>query len=353
MQFEYPVVLLLLLILPLLVYFRCFSSVRELKAFYTRHHFLSVQSPTGQNSWFNTSIVKRSVLGLVYFIGLASLVLALARPQLIEPLPPKKEDGLDIMVAIDVSPSMEALDFELGGKAVNRLTALQHVLGGFIDRRPADRFGLVVFGAAVFTQSPLSYDHSMVKTFLKETFIGMVGDGTAIGDAVATGIKRLDSNRAKSKILILLTDGAQTAGKMTPQEAALAAQTLGVKIYTIGIGKSGQVPYPVQDPFFGRRIIYRQSDLDEKTLKSIADISGGQFYRASDTESFEKIYNEINSLEKDSIERQNEVIRHEKYRPYALFGVSMLLVFFLFSNGFWGLRNLPLQQIKHGRNGLS
>jgi len=167
----------------------------------------------------------------------------------------------------------------------------------------------------------------MVQSFLKETYIGMVGDGTSIGDAIAAGTKRLDSNKSKAKILMLLTDGRQTTGNIQAVQAAEAAKTLGVKIYAIGIGREGKVPYPVEDPFFGRRVVYRESDLDEKLLQQVAEITGGGFFRASDTESFQSIYKKIDSFEKEEIKKANDTIRHEKYRTPLLVGFCFFIGF--------------------------
>ncbi len=228
---------------------------------------------------------------------LACLILAAARPQLMDQNTKRQVEGLDIMLVLDTSNSMLAMDFELEGKRQNRLEVVKHVVEDFIQKRMDDRLGLVVFGSQAFTQAPLTLDHKVLLEFLKPVKIGMAGPETAIGDALATAVKRLKDIDAKSKIVILLTDGASTAGVVEPRSAVEAARTLGIKIYAVGVGSDGPVPFPTQG-FFGVEYQQRIFKMDTELMKFIADSTGGKFFLASDTETLQKIYATIDQLEK-------------------------------------------------------
>jgi Ca-activated chloride channel family protein len=192
---------------------------------------------------------------------------------------------------------MRALDFELNGEAVTRLTAVQKVVSEFIKKRDTDRIGLVVFGEAAFTQAPLTLDKGLLLELVKKMEIGMAGDRTAIGTAIAIGGKRLKDLQAKSKLLILMTDGRHNAGELTPEEAAETVQTLGIKIHTIGVGGVGSAPFVVNTPF-GPRIVKQPVDLDEETLKKVATIGNGRYFRAADATRLWEIYDIIDREEK-------------------------------------------------------
>jgi Ca-activated chloride channel family protein len=229
--------------------------------------------------------------------GLALLIGALARPQLARGRTEIETSGIDIVLAVDVSGSMEAMDFKIDGKAVNRLEVVKKVVEEFVGGRPGDRIGMVAFAGRPYLVSPLTLDHEWLKKRLVEVQIGRVEDGTAIGSAIASSVNHLRDSDAKSRIMILLTDGVNNAGAANPVTAAEAAKTLGIKIYTIGAGIQGEAPMPVQDGFGRRRMAMVKVEIDEDSLKEIAKSTGGQYFRATDTDSLAKIYEVINELE--------------------------------------------------------
>ena len=254
---------------------------------------------------------------------LALLVLAAARPQYYNVSREIRSPGVDIVMCIDTSGSMQALDFELNDEPVDRLTAVKKVVSEFIQKREVDRIGLVVFGEAAFTQAPLTLDKGLLLGLVDKMTIGMAGDRTAVGSALAIGGKRLKDLKAESKILILLTDGRHNAGDLTPQQAAEAVQALGVKIYTIGVGGNGPAPFRVKS-LLGTRIVRRKVDLDEGTLKKIADIGGGNYFRATDTDGLAEIYDIIDQAEKTEIKVKQFFHFRELY-PYFLVPALILL----------------------------
>jgi Ca-activated chloride channel family protein len=234
--------------------------------------------------------------------ALILLVLALARPQLGKASTKITTEGIDIMLAVDVSGSMRAEDFTVGAQRVNRLEAVKSVVREFLSHRPGDRVGLVLFGARPYTQAPLTLDHGWLMQNLERAQIGMIEDGTAVGSALATAVNRLEASDSKSKIVILLTDGQSNAGKVPPLTAAETAKTLGYRVYTIGAGTRGLAPYPQVDAF-GRKIYANMPvDIDEDTLRRIADTTGGRYFRATDTPSLQQIYDEIDRLERSPYE---------------------------------------------------
>jgi Ca-activated chloride channel family protein len=254
---------------------------------------------------------------------LALLALGAARPQFYNVSRDIRSPGVDIILCLDTSGSMQALDFQLEGKPVSRLRAVKKVVGEFIKKREMDRIGLVVFGGEAFTQAPLTMDKGLLLDLVNRMEIGMAGDRTAIGSAIAIGGKRLKDLKAKSRILILLTDGRHNAGELTPHEAADAVQALGVKIYTIGAGGKGPAPFPVKTPF-GTRIVHQQVDLDEETLRKVADIGRGRYFRAADTDRLKEIYDIIDSQEKTEV-RVKEFFHFKELYPYFLVPALLLL----------------------------
>jgi Ca-activated chloride channel family protein len=233
-------------------------------------------------------------------ICLALLVLAAARPQMYNVSREIRSPGVDIMLCLDTSGSMQALDFQLDDKPVTRLRAVKKVVSDFIKKRETDRIGLVVFGEEAFTQSPLTLDKGLLIGLVDRMKIGMAGDRTAIGSAIAVGGKRLKELKAKAKILVLLTDGRHNAGDISPEAAAEAVHALGVRIYAIGVGGQGPAPFQVKT-FFGERIIHQNVDLDEKTLKKVAGIGGGKYFRAADSKQLSEIYELIDRQEKTEV----------------------------------------------------
>jgi Ca-activated chloride channel family protein len=242
------------------------------------------------------------------------LTVALARPQVGLKQFLIRQEGVDIILALDVSTSMLAEDFTRGQ---NRLDSVKKVTGKFIANRPNDRIGMVIFAGRPYILSPLTWDHGWLAQRLSETKIGMIEDGTAIGSALVTAINRLRESKAKSKIIILLTDGSNNAGSVPPQTAAEAARALGVTIYTIGAGSQGLVPYPVTDAFGNKRYQQVRIDLDEDLLKKIARITRGQYFRATDTPSLQKIFRQIDRMQKTVIEMPKYLDYQDLY-PYLL-----------------------------------
>jgi Ca-activated chloride channel family protein len=240
----------------------------------------------------------------------ALMVVGMARPQLGHGRTEVQASGIDIVLALDVSGSMQALDFKLRGQPANRIDVVKNVVSKFIEDRPNDRIGIIAFAGAPYLVSPLTLDHDWLQQNLDRVQIGSVEDGTAIGSAIATGVNRLRGTPAKSKVVVLLTDGMNNAGKVSPAAAAEAAKAMGVKVYTIAAGVRGEAPMPVKDNFGNTQIVMAKVDVDEETLQKIAADTGGKFYRATDTDSLKNIYSEINRLEKTT----HTVRKFERYQ---------------------------------------
>ncbi len=289
MRVLYPELLWLLALLPLLALLR--GKRGQVPAL--------VFASTGVASQLGSR--RRSAAGtfapIFKLLAITLLILALARPQLGRTITEIEASGIDIILGVDVSSSMEAMDFTIGNKPVNRLAAVKSVVSRFIKERPNDRVGLLAFAGKPYLISPLTLDHDWLEKRLQSLKIGMMEDGTAIGSAIGTGVSRLKDQESKSRIMILLTDGMNTAGKIPPPLAAEAAQALDVKVYTIGAGTRGVAPTPVTDPF-GRKVMRRINvDIDEATLKQIAEKTGARYFRATDTSSLQRIYQEIDQME--------------------------------------------------------
>ncbi len=246
-------------------------------------------------------------------IALLLLVIALARPQSGSTSREVTSEGIDIMLVLDVSGSMKAEDF----KPNNRLYVAKQVIREFIKGRANDRIGLVVFSGQSFTQCPLTLDYGVLTGFLDKIDFGMIEDGTAIGMAIANAVNRLRESTAKSKIIILLTDGVNNRGQIDPLTAAEIARTMTIKVYTIGAGKPGNAMYPVDDPVFGRRYVYLPNELDEPSLRQIADRTGGRYYRAQSEKMLEDIYKEISMLEKTEVKVKEYVQYRELFGYFA------------------------------------
>lgn len=256
--------------------------------------------------------------------SVALAILALARPQQGIGTAEIEASGISIVLALDVSGSMRALDFQLDGQPASRLDVVKSVVRRFVDARPNDQIGLVAFAGSAFLVSPVTLDHGWIDQSLGRLKMGLVDDGTAIGSGLATALNHLRDQKARSKIVILLTDGQNNAGKVAPLTAAEAARSLGVKVYTIGAGTKGEAPMPVTDAFGRERVVMTQVDVDEQTLEKIADLTNGRFYRATDTDSLTKIYDEIDQLEKSTA----SVKRFDEYRelfPWLLVAAMLLL----------------------------
>lgn len=266
--------------------------------------------------------------------ALATLVVALARPQSAEQNTRTNTDGIDIMLALDVSGSMLARDFR-----PDRLEAAKEVAGSFISDRYGDRIGLVVFAGEAFTQSPLTADQSTLLTLLGRVRSGLIEDGTAIGNGLATAINRLRESNAKSKVIILLTDGENNRGEIAPLTAAEIARDQGIRVYTIGVGTHGTAPYPTVDFFGNPTVVQAKVQIDEKILGEIADLTGGRYFRATDNAKLQSIYDEINQLEKSKVEISQYTTYTEEYLRWAAAALALLLVEFLLRT-LW-LKSLP------------
>ena len=250
--------------------------------------------------------ISRAVPVLCYAAG-ALLVVSLARPQTGAARTEVKSEGIDIVLALDISGSMRAEDLP-----PNRLHVTKEVAKTFVRGRPGDRLGLVVFSGGAYTQCPLTLDHTIVESLIDEIDFGQVADGTAIGMGLATSVNRLREARGKSKVIILLTDGQNNAGEIDPLTAAKAARALEVRVYTIGAGTRGPARIPVDDPVFGRRYVTIDASIDEETLQAIADQTGGRYFRATSAEALEKIYAEIDRMERSEAETVEYVDYNEK-----------------------------------------
>lgn len=259
------------------------------------------------------------------YLALACFIVGLARPQWGRSETEVTSEGIDIMLTIDASGSMAAMDFKLDGEAVNRLVVVKKVVGDFIKGQRGDRLGMVIFGEYAYTQCPLTLDYDVLSQLLDHVTIGIAGDGTAIGDGLALAIKRLKDVPGKSKVVILLTDGRSNAGKISPEKAAEIAKTLGIKVYTIGIGTKGPVPFP-QPGIFGTRLVYVNLDMDEETLEKIAEITSGRFFYATDTKKLEAIYQEISRLEKTQAKVKHYESYEELYPYFAGPGLLLALL---------------------------
>ena len=274
-----------------------------------------------------TLLWRRLVMGL-RVLTVALLVLAMARPQTGRRQVQVHTEGIDIVLVLDTSGSMQALDLDADraiNRRRNRLEVAKAVVDEFIQKRQNDQIGLVVFGSEAFTQCPLTLDHGIVATFLERVEIGMAGDETAIGSAIGTAVKRLRDSEAKSKVMVLLTDGRNNAGALSPRKAAEVAQTFGIKIYTVGAGSRGKAPFIV-DSLFGKRVVYETVEIDEATLRDVAARTGGAYYRAEDEAALQEIYDQIDRLEKTEITTHTYMEYNERFRSFVLPALGLLLL---------------------------
>ncbi len=271
-------------------------------------------------------------------VGIGLCVIALARPQAGEKETEVLTEGIDIMLCLDTSGSMRALDFERNGRRTDRLDVVKQVVEAFIKKRRNDRIGMVVFGDQAFTQCPLTMDYGVLLSFLDRIKIGMAGDSTALGSALATAVKRLEKVPGKSKVVILVTDGRNNAGRISPERAAEIAKTFKVKVYTIGVGVEGESPF-LMETLFGKRYVYQKVDLDEETLKHIAEVTGGAYFRAQNTASLEKIYEQIDRMERSKAKVKEYMEYQELFPRFAFPGLLLILAGFVLENTFF--RKIP------------
>lgn len=279
------------------------------------------------------------VLLLLRWLALTLVFIGLARPQLGQGSSSVKASGIDIVVALDLSPSMAAEDFESRGRRVNRVEIAREVIEKFIEQRRNDRIGLVAFAKMAFVAAPLTLDHDFLYTNLKRLDVNQIGDGTAIGSALSASVNRLRGLKSKSRIVILMTDGQDNSSKVPPLTAAEAAQALGVKVYTIGVGTRGTAPFPQVDPFGRKYYVRMPVDIDEDVLKQISDKTGGKYYRADSAETLRNIYGEIDKLEKTEVEAKKFQFYEELYGYFVVPAAILFALELILGNTVW--RKLP------------
>ena len=311
--FAYPWVLYFLLVIPLMIAWYIFRGMK-------------VQSSVKYSSlkiFRNVPATFRERLRHIPFaarlLAIAALIIALARPQSFTSGENVITEGIDVAMVLDISGSMLAEDLK-----PNRLEAAKNVIDNFIQGRTSDRIGLVVFSREAFTQCPLTIDYNVLRNLLLDIRTGMIQDGTAIGNAIANGVNRLRDSDAKSRIIILLTDGMNNAGEVDPISAAEIAKAFGIRIYTIGVGTRGEAPYPVQTPF-GKRYQMAPVDIDEEMLTKIANMTDGQYFRATNNRALKEIYDKIDEMEKTKIEIASFRNASEQYHSWLWGGLILLL----------------------------
>jgi Ca-activated chloride channel family protein len=310
MRFAHPWFFLLLLVIPAFIWWQ--FAKRRAAVTYSDTSFLGGSPNRGR--------FARPLVHVFYALALAAMVIALARPQRGRQFQEVETRGIDIMMCLDISGSMQAEDFA----PRNRLTVAKARAEEFIARRSGDRIGLVVFSAPSLTQCPLTMDRNILNALIDRVNFGMLEDGTAIGMGIASAVARLKDSKAKDKVVILLTDGVNNTGDIDPITAAQTAASFGIKIYTIGVGSKGPVPYPVNDPTFGRRYVRVQIDLDSGTLQKIADMTGGRFFLATDAEALGRIYDEIDRMEPTTFKVKQYTVYNELAGTWLLLSVILL-----------------------------
>jgi Ca-activated chloride channel family protein len=325
-QFADPLWLLALLVLPLLVWMRGRRGAPVLIVPFAA-------------SWHRPSLIPSSRWPAVLALAaLVLLILALARPQIVEDKREVKQQGYDLMLAIDLSGSMLAEDYERDGDRINRLQAIKPIIQAFITQRTSDRIGLVVFSGRAYTLAPLTFDHQWLARQIERLKIGMIEDGTAIGDGLGVALTRLEQaqreegNRRKGAFVVLMTDGANNRGLLTPEQATDIAQARGVPVYTIGAGRDGLVPMPVFDDN-NNKIGYRRaiSDLDEGQLHAISDATGAKFFRAMDIDTAEKAFAAIDKAQKIEFTAKSYLLTTELFHWFAVPGAALLFLGALFA----------------------
>ncbi len=328
MFFEYPRLLWLLVIPLLLVLHYIFVEVSERRP----HLRVSTSVPwtAGRRSFMS---VLRHVPFVLRIFALAMIVVAIARPRSSEEMERVDTEGIDIVLAMDVSTSMLARDL-----TPDRISASKDIAIEFIAQRPTDRMGIVVFAGESFTQCPLTTDRATLINLMKEVQTDLIEDGTAIGNGLATAVARMKDSDAKSRVVILLTDGVNNRGEISPQMAAEIAKTYGVRVYTIGVGKEGMAPYPVMTPW-GVEVQNVKVEIDEALLSEIAESTGGRYFRATDNTKLSEIYSEINKMEKARTTVDSFPVYKELYGRFALLALLAILLELVFN--WFVIRRLP------------
>jgi Ca-activated chloride channel homolog len=333
LRFASPWILVLVAGLPLLVFlYRRFESRTASSMRFSNKNLIE-----GIKGSFRLKL--RAKLVYIRALTLFFLILAASRPQSMFEETKRYVEGIDIVLAVDISTSMKAMDFDLKGRRVDRLEALKHVVKNFIKKRSTDRIALVAFAGVAYTACPLTLDHDWLEKNLERVQIGMVEDGTAIGTAIVASLNRLKDTESKDKVVILLTDGRNNAGRISPLVAAETAKAMGVTVHTIAMGTKGMAPYPFQDRFGNVVMQPVEISIDEKLLMEIADRTGGVYFSGDDTASLEKIYNEIDKLERTPIEETGYNIYEELFGYFLLPAMFLLLLEVILSNTM--LRRIP------------
>ena len=312
--FAYPWVLYFLLIIPLMIAWYIFRGMKVQSSV----KYSSLNIFKGVPSTIRERL--RHIPFAVRMVAIGLLIVALARPQSFSSGENVTTEGIDIAMVLDISGSMLAEDLK-----PNRLEAAKNVIDNFVEGRISDRIGLVVFSRDAFTQCPLTIDYNVLRNLLLDIRSGMIEDGTAIGNAIANGINRLKDSNAKSKIIILVTDGVNNSGEVDPISAAEMAKTFGIRVYTIGVGTRGEAPYPVKTPF-GTRYQMVPVEIDEAVLQKISGLTDGQYFRATNKRALKEIYDKIDKLEKTKIEITSYKNASEKYHSWLWWGIILLLV---------------------------
>lgn len=319
-RFASPHFLLLILAIPAAFYFHRRRRMHPAMGVSSLHSVAGIESSFVLKTNWIMPFLKHSALCFI--------IIAMARPQWGTRQVSVLTEGVNIMLAVDLSESMAALDFKKQGKVINRLEAIKGVVSDFVSKRSGDRIGMVVFGTQAYTQLPLTRDYNTIASILNRLKIGAAGERTAIGDAIGISLKRLEDIKSKSNIIILLTDGQSNAGELFPQVVTEIAVEKGVKIYTIGVGSKGRAPFLIKHPILGERYVYRQVNIDETTLKDIADKTGGLYFRAKNTEGLQEIYETIDALEKTEV-KVKTYAQYKEFYIFFLIPAFVLLVFWI------------------------
>ncbi len=328
MFFEYPKLLwLLLLLIPMAALY----IYRELKGRAPALQVSNLRQWSYKPSWFKRAL--RHVPFLLRMGALALIIVAIARPRDSKNFEKVDTEGIDIVLDMDVSTSMLARDFK-----PDRIGAAKDIAIEFIASRPTDRIGIVVFAGESYTQCPVTTDRITLINMMKEVQTGLIEDGTAIGNGLATAVARLKDSDAKSRVVILLTDGVNNRGEIAPETAAEIAKTYGIRVYTIGVGAKGEAPYPVQTPW-GIQVQNMKVEIDEELLQKIAETTGGKYFRATDNTKLMEIYGEINKMEKNRTTVDSFPVYSERYMTFAIWALALLLLELLFK--FVILKKLP------------
>ena len=314
MEFANPEYLYFLFIIPLMIFWYVLRRKRQYPSMSISTIEQFKKSPVTLRTRLRHSLFVFRCIAIIF------MIIAVARPQSSSSRETINTEGIDIILSVDVSTSMDAEDLK-----PDRITAAKKAAKQFIEKRTNDRIGLVPFAAEAFTQCPITIDHEVLISLLEKVETGKLEDGTAIGDGLATSVNRIKDSDSKSKVIILLTDGRNNRGNISPQTAAELARTFDIRVYTVAVGTKGQAPITVDTPF-GKRKVMMEVEIDEEVLQKIADITGGKYFRATNNESLEKIYDEIDEMEKTKIDVAIFSKKTERFLPFVLIAGLFLIL---------------------------